>query len=126
MNSRYAQPCPACGEIIRPSDIHRKLTRATFDCPWCGEELKINTKYGHPIWTICFLAGPALSWLLGYQGAMFVVVAACITSLLLFLGMLVLGLVVVPGYKQVQYSKERPFDHVGSLDLNKKHDRSEK
>jgi predicted RNA-binding Zn-ribbon protein involved in translation (DUF1610 family) len=124
MNSRYAQPCPTCGEIIRPSDIHRQLTRATFDCPGCGEELKIDTKYGHPIWTVCFLAGPILSWQLGFGGAMFVVVALCITLVSLLLGMLVLGIVVTPEYKQVLHSKERPFDKVGSLDLNKKHDRS--
>jgi predicted RNA-binding Zn-ribbon protein involved in translation (DUF1610 family) len=120
------QPCPACGAIIRPSDIRRKLTRATFDCPWCGEELKIDTKYAHLIWTICFLAGPTISWLWGYEGSMFVIVAASVTLVLLLLGILVVGVVIVPGYKRAQYSKERPFDRVVSLRLAKKHDTREK
>ena len=103
MTSRYAQTCPACGAVIRPADVHRRLTQATFDfIPSCGQELKIGSRYTAPIWTTCFLAGPTFSWLFGYEGWMFAIAAVSITLGLLVLGIFLVGVIIVPGYKQVQ------------------------
>lgn len=123
MTSRYAQPCPVCGAIILPKDIPWK---SVFTCPGCGEELKIDSKYTPWILAVSFLTGPMLSWLLGYEGSMFVIVAAGVTLPLLLLGILLGALVFVPGYKQAQFSKDRPFDRVASLRLTKKHNGQDK
>ena len=98
--SRYSRPCPACGAVIRPSDIH--LHGDSFLCPSCGEWLTHDQKY---FWTFCALvlmAAAYETWRLGYRGAALIFIPIVGTLLMSFAGVVLLALLVPPKYKRVR------------------------
>ena len=107
--SRYSHPCPACGVIIRPSEIPYG---DSFSCPACGEWLKYDSKYTLVICIVSFLVATILAWHMGYRDAMLVFVTICATALLSILGAFFEGVIHAPGFKRVQ---GKAFDKTPSL-----------
>jgi predicted RNA-binding Zn-ribbon protein involved in translation (DUF1610 family) len=121
MTSRYSKPCPACGTIIRATDIPYG---DSFPCPTCGEWLKVESKYIRIIYVVSVLGAIILTWLLGYRDATFIFIATCLALLLCGLGIFFDGIIEAPGFKQIQ---GKAFDKVPSLfesDKPEKHKKS--
>jgi predicted RNA-binding Zn-ribbon protein involved in translation (DUF1610 family) len=103
---RYLRPCPACGAIIRPADIH--LHGDSFPCPSCSEWLTQDQKYIWGFCAICLGAAAYETWHTGYRGAVFILITIGGTLLLSLVGVFLQGLLVSPKYKRVQ---GKPFDN---------------
>jgi len=115
-NSRYAKPCPACGAIIHPFDVH--LDGDSFPCPSCGEWLKSDRKYAYTICAVSLLASGVLTFHLGYRNEMFILITIGATLVLSTAGVFLNGLIVPPVYKKVG---GKGFDKLPSLFADEKH-----
>jgi hypothetical protein len=72
--------CPQCGhEICRAS-----IRPSGFQCPWCGESLRVDTRYAVPIGYVSLILAGCLSYLLGISGYMFLL-STIVTSVPIFL-----------------------------------------
>ncbi|SRR6266480_453787 len=119
--SRYANPCPVCGAIILPSDIH--LYGDSFLCPTCGNWLKYKSNYTKAICAVSILVATSLTWRMGYRDTAFIFIAIAATIFLAISGVFLEGFLVSPAYKQVQ---GKPFDGTVSLHLTDKPDGGKK
>jgi len=97
--SRYSRPCPACGAIIRLSEVHRAVD--ILACPNCGESLTTEKKY---LWVVAALSVVAAIYATGhliYRDLLYAFVTEGLALVLFFLGAFLLGLLVPPKYKPV-------------------------
>ncbi len=98
--SRYLRPCPVCGAIIRPSDIHR--AGDSFPCPACGESLTYDHKYLWIIGPVSLAAAAYETWHLGYRDATFISITIVGTLLLILMGGFLQAFLVPPKFKRAQ------------------------
>jgi predicted RNA-binding Zn-ribbon protein involved in translation (DUF1610 family) len=117
--SEYSKNCPACGAIIRPSELPYRYRDDGFPCPSCGERLKYDNPNALAIWGTSVLIAIVVTLQLGYRDTMFILIAPCATLLLGFLGHFVVGILFPPPLKRVE-SKSKIFDNAGSLHLTDK------
>lgn len=122
--SRYSHPCPACGAIIRPSDIHGYSD--SFPCPACGEWLKYNYKHTLSLWVVSILGAIILTWHLGYRGSMLIIIATCAALLLCALGFFFVEMLDPSGFKRIKVKPSDGFDRAVSLHLTNKSDTEKK
>ena len=115
-NSRYAKPCPACGAIIHPFDVH--LDGDSFPCPTCGEWLKYDPKVSYVIYVASLFLSGAVTFSIGYRDVTLVLITLAGAVLLSILAILLYGLMVPPVYKKVG---GRGFDKLPSLFVDEKH-----
>jgi len=119
--SRYSRPCPACGAIIRPSDIHWEGD--SFPCPNCSEWLKEELKYDWAICVVSLAAATYETWRLGYRDAAFILITIGGAIVLSLVGLFFLGMLVPPQYKRDQ---GKAFDKALSLFGTNKSDADKK
>ncbi len=98
--SRYSRPCPACGAIIRPSDIHRQGD--SFPCPSCGEWLEYDHKYVWIFFAGCFGGVAYETWRMGYRDAAFIFISIGGTILLSLVSVFLQAILVPPKYRRVR------------------------
>jgi hypothetical protein len=109
--SRYSHPCPACGAIIRPSDIHGYGD--SFPCPSCGEWLKYDNRNSLAICGVSLLAAAFVAWhILGYRDAKFIFATIGATILLCAVGVFLEQLLFPSALRRVQ---GKAFDKTPSL-----------
>lgn len=112
--SRYAKPCPACGAMIHPFDVH--LQGDSFPCPSCDVRLKNDRKHMYVILAVSVLISGFVVFRLGPGDAMLVLLPGG-TLVLSLAGFFLWGLIVPPVYRE---DRGRPFDRAPSLLLKDK------
>ena len=117
--SQYSKNCPACGAIIRPSELPYVRRDDGFPCTSCGERLMYDNPNSLAIWVTSILIAIVGTLHLGYRDAMFILIAPCATLVLVFLRHFVVGTLLPPPLKRVE-SKSKTFDNAGSLHLTDK------
>jgi predicted RNA-binding Zn-ribbon protein involved in translation (DUF1610 family) len=97
--SRYSRPCPACGAIIRLSEVLKAVD--FLACPNCGESLTTEKK---DLWVIGGLSVVAAAYAtrhLVYREPAYLLLTEGLAFVLFSLGAFLLGLFVPPKYKRV-------------------------
>lgn len=83
--SRYSVTCPVCGSRFRPGKSSR-MGIATFHCPDCDALLQYETTgMASLLLGVSLLAGPIISYSLGYREMAFVLVAISLSFLICIL-----------------------------------------
>jgi predicted RNA-binding Zn-ribbon protein involved in translation (DUF1610 family) len=113
--SRYAKPCPVCGALIHPFDVH--LQGDSFQCPSCGERLKNDRKHIYLVFAVSVLLSGFLMFRHGPGDAGLIILPGG-TLVFSLVGFFLWGLIVPPVYKR---DRGKPFDKAPSLFLNGRH-----
>jgi predicted RNA-binding Zn-ribbon protein involved in translation (DUF1610 family) len=119
--SRFSKPCPACGAIIRLSEVHRAVD--ILACPNCGESLTTQKKKLWVIGALCLVAAVYVTRHLVYREPLYAIVTEVLALVLFMLAAFLLGLFVPPKYKRVG---GKTFDRTMSLFGTDKPDADEK
>jgi DNA-directed RNA polymerase subunit RPC12/RpoP len=95
--------CPACGTIIRPSQIPlgKKLV-----CPYCAERLMYDMHHSRDIWASSLLVAMFFTWHFGFRQGMFVLVTMCATVLFALFGLFLMAILIPVPFKRFDPMKE--------------------
>jgi predicted RNA-binding Zn-ribbon protein involved in translation (DUF1610 family) len=97
--SRYSSPCPACGVIIRRSEVRK--AGDILACPGCGESLTTEKKDLWVVGALSLVAAAYATRRLVYRDFGYILVTEGLTFVLFFFGAFLVALFVPPKYKRV-------------------------
>lgn len=80
--SKRSVICPACGASFRPGK-HSPMSLTSFRCPVCSQLLEFVNEHEHLVFWPSLSLAIIATYLLGYRGLMFVVVAIVISFVII-------------------------------------------